>query len=103
MQQSFICQLKFKEPLDFAIIKTQLQSNITVDTQRNALLIPRNFLEYGDFVRLKDQAEKVKVKTNFVSSDWVQVLSGIDENTILTTTNLNGASKASDAEFSIAQ
>lgn len=102
-QQSFICQLKFKEPLDFSIVKTQLQSNITVDTQRNALLIPRNFLEYGGYVRLKGQAQKVKVETNFVSSDWVQVLAGMDENAVLITTNIVGTGKASDAEFSIAQ
>jgi HlyD family secretion protein len=82
--------LTFKEPLDFSIVKTQLQTNITVDTQRNALLIPRNFLEYGGYVRLKNNAEKVKVETNFIGSDWVHVLSGIDETSVITTTNIAG-------------
>jgi multidrug efflux pump subunit AcrA (membrane-fusion protein) len=94
-QQSFICKLKFSEKLDFAIVKTQLQSNITIDTQRNALLIPRNFLEYGGFVYVKNgkEREKVKVETNFISSDWVQILSGIDEKSVLTTHNIEGSSK----------
>jgi HlyD family secretion protein len=97
-QQSFVCKLKFVDPLSFNIVKTQLQTNITVDTQRNALLIPRNFLEYGDFVSvIKDKKlEQVKVKTHFVSSEWVQILSGIDENMILSTTNVTGASKGGD-------
>jgi HlyD family secretion protein len=97
-QQSFVCKLKFVDPLRFNIVKTQLQTNITVDTQRNALLIPRNFLEYGDFVSVKkeNKLEKVKVKTHFVSSEWVQIISGIDENMILSTTNVAGASKGGD-------
>jgi multidrug resistance efflux pump len=93
-QQSFVCKLKFTETLDFSIVKTQLQANITVDTQRNALLIPRVFLEYGGFVFVKNgkEKEKRKVETQFVSNEWVQVLSGIDENTVLTTTNMGGGS-----------
>jgi HlyD family secretion protein len=93
-QQSFVCKLKFTDTLDFSIVKTQLQANITVDTQRNALLIPRAFLEYGGFVFVKTgkNKAKTKVETQFVSNDWVQILSGIDENTVLITTNLGGGS-----------
>ncbi len=87
-QQSFVCKLKFTEPLNFSIVNTQLQSNITVGTHKNALLIPRNYLDYGGYVHVKDQRDKVKVETSFVSSDWVHVLSGIDENAVLTTTNV---------------
>jgi HlyD family secretion protein len=91
-QQSFVCHLKFTEALEFFIVKTQLQANITVDTQHNALLIPRVFLEYGGFVYVKNdqKKEKRKVETRFVSNEWVQILSGIDEHTVLTTTNMGG-------------
>ena len=92
-QQSFVCKLKFEDAPDFRIVKTQLQSNITVDTQRNALLIPRLYLDYGGYVFVKKgkDKEKIKVETQFVSSDWVQVISGIDMNVTLVTTNVPGA------------
>jgi multidrug efflux pump subunit AcrA (membrane-fusion protein) len=86
--QSFICKLVFLEPLDFVIVNTQLQSNIVVQTTKNALLIPRNYVDFGGFVTLKDSKEKIKIITKFSSNDWVQVLSGIDENTVLVTDNI---------------
>jgi multidrug resistance efflux pump len=95
--QSFICKITFNEPLDFTIVNTQLQSNITVGVNKNALLIPRNFVDFGGNVQIKDQKEKVKITTKFASSDWVQVLSGIDENTILVTENL-AANKTATSE-----
>jgi multidrug efflux pump subunit AcrA (membrane-fusion protein) len=95
--QSFICKITFNEPLDFAIIKTQLQSNITVGMNKNALLIPRNFVDFGGNVQIKGQKEKVKITTKFASSDWVQVLSGISDNTILITENVS-ANKTATSE-----
>jgi multidrug resistance efflux pump len=86
--QSFICKLIFNEPLDFTIVNTQLQSNITVAVTKNALLIPRNYVDFGGNVQIKDQKEKTKVVTKFASSNWVQVLSGISDNTVLVTENL---------------
>jgi multidrug resistance efflux pump len=95
--QSFICKITFNEPLDFTIVNTQLQSNITVAVTKNALLIPRNFVDFGGNVQIKDQKEKVKITTKFASSDWVQVLSGISDNTILITENL-AANKTATSE-----
>ena len=86
--QSFLCKLIFEDSLDFKIINTQLEANIIVGKQKNALLIPRNFLDAGGFVMIKGKNEKTLIKTNFVSSDWVQVLSGIDDNTVLVTDNI---------------
>ena len=86
--QSFICRITFNEPLEFTVVNTQLQANITVAVTKNALLIPRNYVDFGGFVQVKDQKEKVKITTKFASSDWVQVLSGITENTVLTTENI---------------
>jgi multidrug resistance efflux pump len=86
--QSFICKITLNEALDFTIVNTQLQSNITVATTKNALLIPRNFVDFGGNVEIKGKKEKVKITTKFASSDWVQVLSGITDNTILITDNL---------------
>jgi multidrug efflux pump subunit AcrA (membrane-fusion protein) len=86
--QSFICKITFNEPLDFTIVNTQLQTNITIGVNNNALLIPRNFVDFGGNVQIKGQKEKVKIRTKFASSNWVQVLSGINDNTILVTDNV---------------
>lgn len=86
--QSFICKLAFDDSLDFTIVNTQLQSNIVVATTKNALLIPRNYLDFGGYVQVKGQKEKTKIATKFVSNEWVQVLSGINDNTVLVTDNL---------------
>ncbi len=86
--QSFICKIIFSEPLDFVIINTQLQSNIVVQITKNALLIPRNYVDFSGFVQLKENGEKVKINTKFSSNEWVQVLSGINENSILVTDNI---------------
>jgi HlyD family secretion protein len=88
--QSFFCKIKFIDSLDFRIVNTQLQCNIVTGVQKNALLIPRNYIDFGGFVQIKDKKEKTKVTTAFVGGDWVQVLSGIDENTVLVTDNIAG-------------
>lgn len=86
--QSFICKIAFIDSLDFKIISTQLQSNIVVATSKNALLIPRNYIDFGGNVQIKGKNGKTKVETKFVSNKWVQILKGIDENTVLVTDNL---------------
>jgi HlyD family secretion protein len=86
--QSFICSIYFTDTLDFNIINTQLQVNIITGVTKNALLIPRNYLGYGNLVKIKGKKEPVKVETKFVSSDWVQVVSGLEENSVITTDNI---------------
>jgi HlyD family secretion protein len=95
--QSFICKLSFTDSLDFTIVNTQLQSNIIIGSTKKALLIPRNYIDFGGNVQVKGQKEKTKVVTKFVSNEWVQVLSGIDENTILITDNI-AANKITTSE-----
>lgn len=87
--QSFVCKIKFNDEIDFKIINTQLQCNIIVGVQKNALLIPRNFIDYSGNVMVKGDKATRKVKTNFISNEWVHVLEGIDENTILVSDKTN--------------
>lgn len=89
--QSFLCKLYFTDELDFRIINTQLQSNIRITEPKNVLLIPRNYIDFGGYVQIKGEEEKTKVETKFVSSDWVQVLDGIDENVTLITDNIKSS------------
>jgi HlyD family secretion protein len=95
--QSFICKLSFTDTLDFTIVNTQLQSNIVVGSTKNALLIPRHYLDFSGNVQVKGKKEKTKVSVKFVSNEWVQVLDGIDENTVLVTENIS-ANKVTTSE-----
>lgn len=92
--QSFTCKIIINEPLQFTIVNTQLQSNIIVDQTKNALLIPSNYIDFGGNVEVKGKKEKIKVVTKFISSEWVQVLSGIDDGTVLVTDNIKENNQA---------
>lgn len=86
--QSFTCKIIINEPLHFSIVNTPLQSNIVVAKTEDALLIPSNYIDFGGYVEVKGKKEKVKLVTKFVSSEWVQVLSGISEKDVLITANI---------------
>ncbi len=81
--QSFLVKAYFTDSLDFRIAGTQLEANVITGEKKNALVIPRSYLQYGSTVLLKKGKKKVAVQTGIVSSDWVEILGGIDENTVL--------------------
>jgi multidrug efflux pump subunit AcrA (membrane-fusion protein) len=85
MTQSFICKVILDGPLpkELNIYGTPLECNILVGEKKKALLIPREYLGFGNKVKVKDQKESVQVKTGIISTDYVEVLEGIDEHTIL--------------------
>ncbi len=102
--QSFFCKIKFMDTLGFSIVNTQLQSNIITGVRKNALLIPKNYIDAGGFVQIKGMKEKTKINTAFASSDWVLVLGGIDENTVLETDDIaENKVKTSEAGASMAK
>jgi len=86
--QSFTCKLHFTDSLDFRVINTQLQSNIIVGETKNALLIPRNYLKYGDYVEVKGKKNPLKIVARIVSSDWVLVEEGLGDNDVIITDNI---------------
>jgi len=76
--QSFNCKVKFTDSLLFVASGTQVQANIITNKKENILVIPRNYLDYGNVVLVEGEG-KVKVTTGFVSNEWVEIISGIDE------------------------
>ncbi len=76
--QSFIVKVFFNESLDFKISGTQLEANIITGAKKNALVVPRNYLGYGNNVLLED-GNVVNVKPGIVSTEWVEILDGLDE------------------------
>ncbi len=83
--QSFLCKIIFTDSLEFRIVGTQLQANIVVGTQKNALLIPNKYLNFDGSVTLDGHAQNTPVTTNFISNEWVHITSGITEKSILVT------------------
>lgn len=81
--QSFICKVTFDVILENSLFGTQLEANILVGERKNALLIPRNYVGFGNKVNVKDSDETVIIKTGIISTEYVEVLEGINENTIL--------------------
>lgn len=81
--QSFICKVTFDAPLVNSLYGTQLEANIFVGEKKNALLIPRNYVGFGNKVNVKGKDQNVIIKTGIISSEYVEVLEGIDKNDIL--------------------
>ncbi len=80
--QSFVCKARFTEAVNFNVSGTQLQANIIISNKKNALVIPKTFLGYGNVVKTKEKGDVV-IKPGFISGEWVEVLSGLDENTTI--------------------
>ncbi|MCX6181445.1 MAG: HlyD family efflux transporter periplasmic adaptor subunit [Bacteroidetes bacterium] len=81
--QSFICKVKFTKEPNLKISGTQLQANIIIGSKENTLVIPRSYLDFGNKVMLKGSDTAIEIKTGFISSEWVEVLSGLKESDVL--------------------
>jgi multidrug efflux pump subunit AcrA (membrane-fusion protein) len=81
--QSFICKVTFDKPIKNSLFGTQLEANILVGEKKNALLIPRNYVGFGNKVNVKGKEESVLIKPGIISTEYVEVLKGITKNDIL--------------------
>lgn len=82
--QSFLVKAYFREKPDFNLMGTQLEANIIIGQKKNALVIPRNYLGYGNKVML-DKNKWIQVKPGIVSNEWVEILSGLKANQTIKT------------------
>jgi multidrug efflux pump subunit AcrA (membrane-fusion protein) len=80
--QSFYVKALFTDSLDFKVSGTQLQANIITAERKDVLVIPRSYLGYGNKVKTKTKGIAT-VQTGFISTDWVEITAGLDENTII--------------------
>lgn len=81
--QSFICKVKFTEPVEMNLYGTQLEANVLVGEKKNALLIPRTYMGYGNKVRVKGKDKPVIVKPGIISTEFVEILEGISANDVI--------------------
>jgi multidrug efflux pump subunit AcrA (membrane-fusion protein) len=80
--QSFYVKAEFITPLDFKVSGTQLQANVVTGQNPDALVIPRTYLGYGNKVNVKGKGIVVVVP-GFISDQWVEIISGLDEKSII--------------------
>lgn len=81
--QSFICKVTFDETIKNALFGTQLEANVFVGEKKNALLIPRNYVGFGNKVNVKGKDQNVIIKTGIISSEYVEVLEGVTKDDVL--------------------
>lgn len=81
--QSFVVKVLMAETLPNSIYGTQLEANILIGEKKNALLIPRNYLGFGNKVKIKGTDTPIIVKTGIISTEYVEILEGINTDDIL--------------------
>jgi multidrug efflux pump subunit AcrA (membrane-fusion protein) len=81
--QSFICKVTFETTLKSSLFGTQLEANILVGQKQNALLVPRNYVGFGNKVNVKGKDKNVIIKTGIVSNEYIEILSGLDTTDVL--------------------
>lgn len=83
--QSFICRINLLDslPSGLNIHGTALEGNILVAEKNNALIIPRDYMGYGNKVTIKGRDTATIIYPGIISSDFVEVLEGVTENDIL--------------------
>lgn len=81
--QSFICKVTFDKPIENSLFGTQLEANILVGEKKNTLLIPRNYVGFGNKVNIKGKKESIIIKPGIISTEYVEVLDGVTKDDIL--------------------
>ena len=77
-EQSFILEAVFHEENTQLMANTQLQANIVIAEKENALVIPSALLADNKQVRLRDNS-LITVETGIESSEWVEIVNGLDD------------------------
>ena len=78
--QSYIVDAILTSTPNSLMLGSQVQVNILIKDVKDALVIPSNYLLEGDSVSLANNHQKVAVKTGIKTEDFIQILSGINEN-----------------------
>lgn len=81
-EQSFIAEAAFNESIANLKSGTQLQANIKTNEKTDALVIPAEYLLPSDFILDKKNGQ-VKVTVGIRNSEWVEILSGANDSTII--------------------
>jgi multidrug resistance efflux pump len=84
-EQSFRVDAIMRNDIPKQLYGLNVEANIVIRENVNALVIPKNALLKGDSVLVKQNGKKVKIKVRpgIEDKEYVQILEGIDLNSIL--------------------
>lgn len=91
IDQTFRVDAHFNELPGQTFIYSSIEANIIVQRKKNALVVPRVALTANDsvWIQHKGKEKKIGVRTGILTLDFVEILSGIDENTAVLLTQNN--------------
>ena len=84
-EQSFVVEATFTNAPTSIYAGTQLQANIVIADIKNVLVIPTDYLVKEHMVILEKEKREVPIKIGIKTSEWVQVMEGLDESTRIIT------------------
>jgi HlyD family secretion protein len=85
--QSFRVDAVFQDTVPTSFAGLTVEANIIISQKERALVIPKALLGQGDSVNIKSSngVQKVKIQRGIENFEFVEILSGLDENTELVT------------------
>jgi len=83
--QSFRVDAIFNENFIHPFIHNAVEANIIVNERKNALVVPRNAMIGKDSLSINnnDKIQTIKVGTGISSTDYIEIINGINENTVV--------------------
>jgi multidrug efflux pump subunit AcrA (membrane-fusion protein) len=87
--QTFKVEAEFIDIPETLYPGLSVEGNIVVNEKKTALVIPKSFLIDKTFVQLEN-GEKKEVKVGLQNTEYVEILEGIDENTVIVKPALEG-------------
>ena len=79
--QTFEIEAEFVNPPKKMYMGLTGEGNIVIDEKKNAMVIPRDYLLPGN--KVETENGKVSVKTGLSNWNYIEILSGINENTVI--------------------
>ena len=82
LEQSYVVEAAFDRLPEKMYSGTQLQANIKTGTRKDVVVIPTTYLNDHNAVRLEN-GEEVMIETGHRNGEWIEVISGLEENMII--------------------
>lgn len=87
LEQSFVVEATFVNKPSSLYAGTQLQANIVIADKKGALVIPSSYLARESTVILEENEKEIPIEIGILTSEWVEVLKGLDEHTVIKAPN----------------
>lgn len=85
MEQSFRVDARFIDSIPTTFVGLSVEANIIVQHKDRALVIPKSVILLGDSVEVRenDTKKKIKIQKGLETFEWVEVVSGLTEQSVI--------------------